>query len=283
MNYDALQNATPAMAKDAPFPYLVIDDALPADVYQRLADSYPDGRKMEAERKNQNNARFNLISRWGKTEFPYEEASEDWQKFVETNESESFVKKVYSLFPGFMNSSGTSDTIDLGKYGPDLAENLKLDADVTTADVIPRVTVAVNTPVLEQSSVRGAHTDNMRKAYVGLMYFRKPEDDSTGGDLEIFKWKDGAARTEWAVKAPLDQVDIVETLKYKPNRLILFLCTSDALHGVSPRSVTPHWRQLIVISGWFPGVNYEDTDTFETGFKSLVTRVRGKFRRLFGS
>lgn len=283
MNFDALQKAIPSMAKDSPFPYLVIDDALPADVYQRLADSYPDGRKMASDRKNLNNARFNLISRWGKTEFPYEDASDDWQKFVETNESESFVSKVYSLFPEFMKSSNTKEIIDLEKYGPDLANKLKIDPSVATSDVIPRVTVAVNTPVLEQSSVRGAHTDNMRKAYVALMYFRDPADDSSGGDLEVFKWKDGVPRTEWVVEAPRDQVEVVETIAYKPNRLILFLCTSDALHGVSPRSVTPHWRHLIVISGWFPGVEYADTDTFERGFKSLMMRVRRKARSVLGS
>lgn len=181
MTYDILHKATPKMAKDAPFPYLVIDDALPDDVYQRLADSYPDAEKMAPERKKLNNARFNLLSRWGKTELPFDEASDAWQQFVETNESTSFVSKVYDLFPGFTKPSGNVPTIDLDKYGPDLAKNLKLDSEVTTDDVVPRVTVAVNTPVLEQSSVRGAHTDNMRKAYVGLMYFRLPEDDSTGG------------------------------------------------------------------------------------------------------
>lgn len=87
-------------------------------------------------------------------------------------------------------------------------------------------------------------------------------------------------RKNWAVSAPLEEVEIVETIKYKPNRLILFMCTKDALHGVSPRSVTPHWRRLVVISGWLPGVDYADTDTFERGFGGLAVRVKNKLRRL---
>ena len=84
---------------------------------------------------------------------------------------------------------------------------------VPFGDVKPRVTVAVNTPATAPKSVRGAHTDNARKAYVGLLYFRLPEDESTGGDLEIFRWKDGVTPKPWAVAADPSEVERVKTIE----------------------------------------------------------------------
>lgn len=270
------------MVKLDPFPYIVIDNALPQDVYDRLEATYPDPERMLTERKQKNNHRYNLLSKWGATEFAYEEASEEWKAFTEANASPEFVHTVFELFPSFKENAAGSSKIDVSKFGPNLADKLKIDRYVSFEDVVPRVTVAVNTPVTQVSSVRGAHTDNVRKAYVGLLYFRLPQDDSTGGDLEIFKWKAGAKERDWAVKADLDEVDLMETIGYKPNRMILFLTTHNALHGVSPRSITPHWRRLVVISGWLPGVDHYDTDTMHGRIAGLKATVKAAARRIVG-
>lgn len=279
MSYNILQNSHKAVVKNHPFPHIVIDDALPADIYERLANSYPNPENMSRDRKTMNNQRYNLLSRWGATEFPVDEASEDWRKFIEANESTAFVEQAYALFPDFTDNGGK---IDLSGYGPSLAEKIKTDELIGFDEVKPRVTVAVNTPVKKMSSVRGPHTDNLRKAYVGLLYFRLPEDDSTGGDLEIYRWKNGEPKKHWPVAVDGQDVEQESTIGYKPNRLIFFLATDRALHGVSPRSVTPHWRRLVVISGWFPGVDYSDTDTMHGRFSGIAARAKGLVRRALG-
>lgn len=282
MSYSILQNVDKAVIKADPFPHVVIDDALPADVFERLSASYPDPTKMAFDRRTKSNQRYNLLSRWGATEFPFDEASEDWRKFVEANESTDFVKAAYALFPDFTDDAEGATKIKLGPYGPRLAEKIKTADLVGFEEVKPRVTVAANTPVRKVSSVRGPHTDNLRKAYVGLLYFRLPADDSTGGDLELFRWKDNQAKSHWPVAVDRNDVERVDTFEYRPNRLIFFLTTDRALHGVSPRSITPHWRRLVVISGWFPGVDYSDTDTMHGRLSGVAARAKGIIRRIFG-
>ena len=282
LSYDILQHADMAQVRMDPFPHIVIDDALPAELFERLSASFPDPEDMLPERKAENNKRFNLLSRWGATEFDFDGASPDWQNFVEANESTAFVERAFALFPDHVKLENGERRIDLARFGPDLPAAIKTGDTVGFDEVVPRVTVAVNTPVTKVNSVRGPHTDNRRKAYVGLLYFRLPEDDSTGGDLEIYRWKNGEAKTHWPVKADADDVELVETLRYKPNRLIFFLTNDRALHGVSPRSVTPYWRRLVVISGWFPGVDYSDTDTMHGRLAGAKSLLKGALRRALG-
>ena len=274
MNYNALARVTTSTVKNEPFPYVVVDNALPDDLYERLARTYPDPAHLSADKKAKNNNRYNLLSKWGNTEYPYEEASEEWKAFTEANASPQFVSSVFGFFPDFVENVGGSPKIDLGKYGPDLAGQIKVAPKVGFDEVIPRVTIGVNSPVTEVSSVRGAHMDNIRKAYVGLMYFRAPEDDSTGGDLELFRWKAGHKAKNWASKVPRSEVEVIETVSYVPNRLVLFLNTSNSLHGVSPRSVTPHWRRLVVLSGWF---TLDEAKAVETGRGRLKRTLRSFF------
>ncbi len=283
MSYSILQNADKAVVRMEPFPHIIIDDALPQDVFERLAQSYPDANKMPHDRRTMNNQRYNLLSRWGATELPIEEASEDWEKFIDANESTEFVERAFSLFPEYVRQDEEGQAkIDLAPYGPQLADKINTDELISFEDVKPRVTVAVNTPVKKSSSVRGPHTDHMRKAYVGLLYFRLPEDDSTGGDLEVFKWKNGEPKSHWPVAVDGNDVEQFATFHYRPNRLIFFLTNDRALHGVSPRSVTPYWRRLVVISGWFPGVDYSDTDTMHGRFAGILAKVKGRARRMLG-
>eukprot|EP00976_Prorocentrum_cordatum_P081574 1184462-Prorocentrum_minimum.AAC.5 len=44
--------------------------------------------------------------------------------------------------------------------------------------------IAMNSPVTKEvDSVRGPHVDDINELWAGLLYLRKPEDNSTGGEL----------------------------------------------------------------------------------------------------
>jgi hypothetical protein len=97
---------------------------------------------------------------------------------------------------------------------------------------------------MQEETVRTAHLDNGRELWAGLFYMRKPEDSSTGGDLQIFK----------TVKEPtfhgvrevdMSTVEAVETVPYQANTLVLFLNTRHSLHGVTPRLGAPCVRRYI--------------------------------------
>ncbi|WGI21823.1 2OG-Fe(II) oxygenase [Amylibacter sp. IMCC11727] len=277
-----LDKADVSMVRHEPFPHIIVDDALPQDVYDQLAQSYPDPMNLPEKMRTRNNHRYNLLSKWGAAEFSFDAAAPEWQAFLNRHDSPEFVEEVFNLFPDFTEDSDSGKQFNVNALGPNLSGKIGVDDFVNARDVKARSTVGINTPVTEVSSVRGAHTDSIRKAYVGLLYFRHENDDSTGGDLEIFNWKDDASRSEWPVSVDRDLLNLVNTIEYRPNRYVLFLTTSDALHGVSPRSVTSTFRRLVVTSGWLPGVDHYDTDTTHGLLRRLKATVMSKIRRALG-
>ena len=265
-----------------PYPHIIIDDALPQDVYDALAQSYPDPMNLPPKMREKNNHRYNLLSKWGAAEFAFESASDVWQAFLNRHDSPEFVEEVLALFPGYAACEADRTVLNVNALGAGLAEKIGVPAEVRAEEINARSTVGINTPVTEVSSVRGAHTDAIRKAYVGLMYFRHEGDASSGGDLEIFRWKADAERKPWAVAVERDLLELVDTIGYKANRYVLFLTTDDALHGVSPRSITPYFRRLVVTSGWLPGVDHYDTDTTHGILRRLKAAVMSALRRALG-
>lgn len=132
---------------------------------------------------------------------------------------------------------------------------------------------AVNSPVTEVSSVRGPHLDSSRKLFSALLYFRHPDDDSTGGDLEFYRLKEGRAPDEWsAIDAAL--VERTHVVPYRANTLVMFINSPGALHGVSRRSVTAMPRRYVDFLGECYGtsaVDFTPPDRRKVGFWRQIT------------
>ena len=97
------------------------------------------------------------------------------------------------------------------------------------------------------------------------MYFRRPEDDSTGGDLQFYRYKN--PRHRFDPRAPVDPafvesagipslkqvddrlVEAVEAVPYEPNTLVMWVNTPHSIHGVSPRSITEFPRRYVNLLG----------------------------------
>ena len=61
--------------------------------------------------------------------------------------------------------------------------------DYSNANVLLDAPISINTPVTNTpSSVIRGHIDKSAKLFAGLFYLRLPDDTSTGGDLEIYKF-----------------------------------------------------------------------------------------------
>jgi hypothetical protein len=86
-----------------------------------------------------------------------------------------------------------------------------------------------------------------------MLYFRLPEDRSSGANLELFRLRDGAKREYGVNRAlPIESLERVKTIAYAPNTLVVFQNGPDSIHGVSPRSATPHPRLHINFMAQFP-------------------------------
>lgn len=271
-----LRKVSPSRVQADPFPYVVVRDALDADHYEALAAALPGLDRLREEHRAANNRRVDLVSSSGRAELAIGDVPDVWSEFLRQHASDEFVSEVMSLFesdiqrcasrlhqeilaPAWKRALYESREPGGGRRFARLRPLTWLGRTVwlndfrrpRALDVQGRATLALNTPVRQATSVRGPHVDSPHKCYVGLFYLRHPDDRSTGGDLELFRWKPGRVGKPWAAKIAADDVEVIETVPYEANTFALFLNTSDSIHGVTVRSSTDVPRYLVVTSGWF--------------------------------
>lgn len=179
-----------------PFPHVVIENALGESYYQRLLETRPSMWDILQGTMYRENQRIDLP-----TELAVSILHPVWREFCSYHSSRAFFDKAKAIF-GFANTEATL-----------------------------RCQPGVNTPTRTVSRVRGPHLDNPRELYAGLFYM--PDDE--GGDLEIYRWKSEEKRFHGKLEVEDDCVELVKTVKYRPNTYVMFLNGPDALHGVTPR------------------------------------------------
>ena len=246
------------------------------EYYRELESKLPELNLLREEHRNCNNRRVDLVSSSGRAEMEINKVASTWRDFLAYHASDEFVSKAISLFgdhirqcgprlyqeiqrPNWMRSLYRPREAKGGRFFPlirplswlGVTDWLNDFGHPHNLDLQGRATLSLNTPVQEQTSVRGPHVDSMHKCYVGLFYLRHADDQSTGGDLELFRWKAGCQQTRWPGRISKDDVEIVETVPYQPNTYVVLLNTCDAIHGVSVRSKTEFPRYLVVTSSWF--------------------------------
>lgn len=229
-----------------PFPHIHVDESLSAQYYQELSDSFPEysflwatgGEHLrECLRSNNSVVRFPGICALRAELFP-----PIWKDFMAFHLSDAFYRQVI----GFMGDH-------IRRCYPDIESRLGKPLDQLTvaprgtgvdADVLIDCQFVINTPVVKPSRVLGVHVDLPDKLYSAMLYMRLAEDDSVGGDLRLYRFL-GEQRyfEEKGVRDSL--VEVVDTVHYKANNLILFINSPTALHGVTERGVTPHVRRYI--------------------------------------
>ncbi len=110
--------------------------------------------------------------------------------------------------------------------------------------------MVINTPALEAgTSVRGPHLDQPDKLISALLYLRAGDDDSTGGELELFAPAEDRITFNATTRRRARNAAACSTYPYRHNLLILPLNTPAALHGVSPRSRTDKPRYHLHLVG----------------------------------
>ena len=239
---DSLARATIELK---PFPHVVVPDALEPSLYRQLCTSFPPFSRIgwnDPTILPLGNARFELSAAaiLNDTEMPAV-----WKSFVAAHSDRAFFDKVIARFDGHwpmalrqaLGGTLAGHTMErLVRHRPQAAR-IALDARIE-----------INCPVTIASSSRAAHLDTPNRIYSGLLYFRHPDDDSVGGDLELFRWKDGPVDPIDTYELAPDRVECVATIPYRPNLLVFFPQGIDAIHGVSVRQPTPHVRRYVFIT-----------------------------------
>lgn len=246
-NFSLLQHK-PLVLDGDPFPYAVIEGALPDELYLKLASTFPTS-SVTQEMLQKENHRVDLISSWGPSIYPASFADEPWQQFIRQHSHNCFARQVVNLFMDSLESLGDRLHQPMPRlFRPFAGTRSSFDPD----SIKVRVTLAVNTPSTECLQVRGPHVDNKLKAFVGLYYLREEGDSSVGGDLCLYRWRDSTKRhPRWPKKIDDGEVEVLRTVRYEANKLVIFMNTDNSIHGVTHRDPSSAFRRFVVVSGWF--------------------------------
>jgi hypothetical protein len=226
---------------EEPFPHVVFHEPLESELCDRLIAEFPSLDVMSKGRAYKSNER---LDHHAYRAVQNARLSPLWRDFVVTHVSQGFLNQQLGLFDESIRRRYPSVAETIGLPALPRAGMRYVDT-FETADVLLEAQAAVNTPVtVEPSAVRGAHLDKPNKLIVGLYYLRHPDDDSGGGDLELYRYR--TAHPEFdGHEVPGRFVELVKTIPYERNVLVLFLNTPHSLHGVSVREQTPCVRMFL--------------------------------------
>jgi hypothetical protein len=264
-----------------PFPYVHSEEALEPAYYAELAAAFPSMSQLVGERPAGNNRAF-WLSAFEVVDNPA--IPQVWRDFFAYHCSPNFLADVLTFWGRAIEIEYPQINAMFGKPLSQVRSGLRMPhkqkvAANRKADVMLDVQFGLNTPVIESTSVKGPHIDNPWKLFAGLLYFRLPQDDSTGGDLDLYRLKTDRYHHDARRGFPERFITPVKTIPYRPNTLIMWLNTARSIHGVSPRSVTPHPRCLVnFVSECYNISNGE----FFARRRSVMGKVGTAVRRLVG-
>ncbi|MBZ9722076.1 hypothetical protein LB519_29940 [Mesorhizobium sp. AD1-1] len=178
------QRATKADVRSEPFPHIILRDALPLDLYQELAGTFPAPETLEIDTRR-NNTRWDYEAHRVRSN---EAVPQIWRDFIAYHVSQAFFGEVADLFYD-----------DIHKLYPDYYPNYerlknmkagtRFSDTYATRDILMDAMLSGNTPVTNAGSVRTSHIDNGDKLFSGLFYMRPEDYDAVGGDLTISRFQ----------------------------------------------------------------------------------------------
>jgi hypothetical protein len=246
MVQNVLSHSTPSSIDLDPFAHLIIQNALPAESYAALEATFPPSEVIAGysnPRQLPSNRRYSMPA------WPLllrDDLAEPWRQFLEDHVSCAFFAQVFAQFAGHwdkrvvarMSEAMSSKDVGLLHRDGHRAGRILLDARVE-----------INSAVVDApSSARGVHLDTPNRLYSGLFYLRSDDDDSVGGELELFTWAGDAPDNIDVLELPTHLVRKVASIPYRANQLVLFPQGINALHGVGLRHPTRHIRRYVFIT-----------------------------------
>lgn len=228
-----------------PFPHLIVPDVLDEDTHQRLSETFPPFSMIgwDGPAKPRSNARFQL-SAWPIMEMT--PLPDLWKAFVRHHSSPAFFAEVVALFRDHWPTA-LKDALDGDLLGHPMG--LLMRDDFQKARILQDARIEINTPVTAgPSTSRGPHLDTPNRLFTCLYYLRHPDDDAVGGDLELFRWKNGPIENTETYALPSDSVEVAAVVPYRANQMVIFPQGINAIHGVGVRHPTPHTRRYVFVS-----------------------------------
>jgi hypothetical protein len=238
--YSLLQKK-PTVQTD-PYPHVIIEDALPWDLYENLEAEFPE-KTLLATDPFDNGICYRLKAD-KLLSLTFESGL--WRDFAEYHTSAEWFNEVNELFkpymPGVLHKTFTED--DLGARGwADENKNIWTDCQLV-----------MHKPI-EERTTRTPHIDNPMEMWAGLLYMPYPDDQSTGGEFQIYSTQSSVQKVDKKAGRQIYDSDlgtVVKTIPYKRNTFVMFANNSpNTVHGVSLRQNATLNRRSVNIIGEF--------------------------------
>jgi hypothetical protein len=261
--YSVLRDISSLRVETTPFPHIVIKDALNKDLAEFLTKDFPiNAFNLSKNNKRQDISASNLAS--------YPDISFQWHRLIEFHSSKYFFLQIIDLFKDHLPLALLRGDHDFKEYN---IGTRGVDSH-SQCDLLMDAQISINSPVIKESSVRQIHVDNSNKLFSGLLYLRQENDDSVGGNLQLFSWNQDYTDKE-KLKFYKEGVDkrhciLEKEIPYQNNICILFLNSINALHSVTPRAQTATVRTFVNLVGELPFHFY----TKHTYFKNKLYNLR---------
>lgn len=243
--YSVLQNKKNIKYTTDPYPYFVIDDALPIEIYNSLDESFPEYEKIIKSNMGIKNYEENTAYRLNAAQSLADTSiSNDWKNFIQYHTSSEFTDELFDIFKDSIlqiYKVGKEKLPNSQNIGVRFTGNHHFNTDCQ---------FVINTPTSGDTQVIGPHLDNPKEFYAGLFYMKNHNDDSSGGNLTTHKFV-GKPSFYGKSRVREENVNLIEEIEYKQNRLVVFLNSPLSIHGVTKRSKTNSYRKYMNIIGEF--------------------------------
>ena len=251
MVHSILDRITPDKISRDGFPHAVVENALPKAYYEELASAFPRLNSVAGAGQLNNNAAYRMLAL---DVIDNAEIPQIWRDFVAYHCSREFYERFCDVWGADIEAAHADLKDNFGASLRDFSVGIRHagkeeNPENHSDDVMLDCQFSYNSPVRNESSVRGPHLDSPFKMFAALLYFRHPDDTSTGGDFEIYRLKEGASFKPRPAKIHPRYVERVRTVPYRANTLVFFINSPAAIHGVTTRSVTETPRRYMNFLG----------------------------------
>jgi hypothetical protein len=243
--HSVLARARQSQIIDDPFPHLVVHEALEPDYYRQLAADFPAAEIILDGRMPVSNSNFRYAA---SAVLDDARISGLWREFMRYHVSQAFFDEVRAVFESLIRQLHPRLESSAGKRLGEWQTSIRFREPIR--DIALECQFTYGVPVEVRSRTIGPHVDREVALYAGLFYMRDDNDDSDGGDLELYRFTTGVPSFDEGTRlVPDERVSRCKTIHYASNTLVFFLHSPYALHGVSPRSRTSFPRRHINFVG----------------------------------
>jgi hypothetical protein len=232
----------PSDVRLAPFPHIVKENALDPVLCERLISTrlrHPDSNGGANRIGNNQRTAYGAHAM-----FTPEMIDDSWKAFARIHIRPEVTLRIAELFADQWPSHLPDiDWLRSARYGLLMHDGFG-DADVLCDARLEMIGPSLGPPW----SHRMGHVDTGNRLFSALYYLRADDDETTGGGLDLYRYRTAVPETVNVFELDAGQIEKVVTIPYRANTLVVFPNSPQAVHGSEPRGRSQRDRAYVFIT-----------------------------------